>query len=128
MPQANIDVREDFKHEEGKFENYTALGTTTQQTQLQKQKHVDLRSFVKGDVTVRVNMLSLSLLSVVALDQKTMSNLNGSVSVRADERWTNQDTSVTTGAQADRNNWNGLQMTCVTTENPNTTTSIMVTT
>lgn len=124
MQQVNIDLREGFKDAEGRFTFYTAMANASQQEALGKQRHVDIRSFVQADATVRVTMLYLNLFSVIDLGSQTMDDLNGSIVVRKGEAWTNGSVAP----QGDRNFANGLQLSCTTGGNPNTTQSVMVTT
>ena len=118
MPQVEIPIGDDFKNEEGRWPNYDAIDLN-QREQLTKQKHVDLRSFVQTDTTVRINMLYLDLRDMAGLNSRNMNALNGSVAVRKGEQWS----AGSVGPQADRNNVNGLSLTCTVAGNPNTTES-----
>lgn len=108
---------------DGDFQEYDALNALTVLEQIHKQHHVDLRSFESNEINIRITMLYLDLLGMLSLNQQTVGDLNGSVSVRSSEQWSNTGTSVHVARQPDRNNVNGLSMACVTGDN--ITTSIL---
>lgn len=107
MQLVEIPIKDDFSDREGRFRNYDAANRD-QREQLYKQKHVDIRGFRQEDLSARIPMLYLDLLTMEILDVRTMSELNGNVVVRRGEQWT-QGTVL---KETDRNNAHGLNLSC----------------
>lgn len=99
------------------------LFSLSQQIQLQKQKHVDIRVFNNSDFYTQIVMLYLNTTQMQFLNSQQMSNLNGNIVIRYGEQWSGPGTQVV-GKQADRNNWYGLTLPC-TANATTTTTSIL---
>lgn len=105
-----------FEEFEDNFRDYDTANDA-QLNQLRKQEHVDLRSFESHEIRVPINMLYLDLLSMLTMNLHTVGDLDGDISVRSGEQWTNTGTSVIVSRQGDRNNANGLSMACTTGDN-----------
>jgi len=118
MQLADIPIGEEFEDEQGRFRYYDAV-SRSQQEQLYKQVHADIRCFDNNDVTTLTPMLYLDLLSMNLLDLKQVGALGGSVTVRYGEQWTQG----TVGPNVDRNNTSGLEFSCTT--GTNTTQSVL---
>lgn len=107
MQLADIYIGEKFEDAQGRFRNYDVIANPQQQ-QLYKQAHVDIRRFDNEDVTTFIPMLYLDLLSMNLLNLQQVGALGGSAVVRYGEQWTQG----TVGANSDRNNINGIQLSC----------------
>lgn len=107
MQLVDIPIRENFEDQEGRFRNYDAANLDQRQ-QLVKQKHVDIRGFRQEDISVRMPMLYIDLLTMQILNEQTMLKLNGNVIIRRGEQWT-QGTFL---IELDRNNVHGMRLAC----------------
>lgn len=103
-----IVLRNEFEDPRGEFHNYDAYDDA-QLAALKSQKHINIRSFEQYDVTTRIPMLYLDLLSINTLNTLTMEDIGLTTFVRAGERWTNGIVSKDPA----RNNWQVLSMPCV---------------
>lgn len=112
MTQADIPLTEEFTEPDGEFTYYDAI-PVTQQTQLRKQKHVDIRSMYGDASTVSivardVYMLFVDSLSMNDLSLIQMEELDAQVTIKEGEQW-----SVGTWSQdATRHHWNVLSIPC----------------
>lgn len=107
-----IQISDYFDSETGEFLNYSTPATVTatrdQQTQLQKQKHVDIRTFNNDGLNTQRVMLHLDALSMGEVDALTVGSLTGTIVARPGESWS----AGTVARQTDRNYWYGLSLTC----------------
>lgn len=120
MADNEILLGEDFDRPIGEYSNFGAI-PVAQEDQLALQKHTDIRCMNQADTQTQINMLYLDLLVMQDLDSMTMNQLNGDVTIKRGEQWS--DGSF--GAQADRNNWPGMSLSCLV--GTNITQSVMVT-
>jgi len=118
MQQVEIPIRDNLDNSEGRFRNYDAV-PRNQREQIYKQAHVDIRGFRQEDIYARVPMLYIDLLGISDLDFKDMSELNGLVTVKRGEQWTQGSVQK----DVDRNNEYGLTLSCLA--GSNTTQSVM---
>lgn len=113
MSSSSIALSNLFDHATGEFPNYSTPATTTatrnQQTQLQNQKHVDIRTFNNQGLTTQRVMVHMDTLQMDDLDPMIMSELSAFMTVRASESWSSP---AVVGRQADRNYWYGLSLSC----------------
>lgn len=105
-------IGDEFDNDTGQFPNYDATDDD-QRIQLRAQKHTDIRSFQQEDVTARVTMGLLDLISMGDMNLKTMSDLDGSTIILRGEQWS----SGVVGRQSDRNDWLGITLSCTTGSN-----------
>lgn len=115
---SDIPIQEDYDAASGALTNYDAY-STTQKFALDRQKHVDIRTFEPDEERIRVRMIHLNILDMANLNTRTMADLNGTVTSRAAEQWTNGTVAVA----ADRNNWTGITLALVA--GTNTTESVL---
>lgn len=105
--QENIPLWDEFDNPQGQFINYDAHATT-QRAQLERQQHVNIRSFENDDVLIAIPMLYIDLLPMSLIDNQLMIDLEGSTVVRAGERWS----AGTVAKDATRKNWRVLSVPC----------------
>src|SRR4051812_41802215 len=98
-----IPIAEEFRSATGQFTNY-ACYDAAQQSQLLKQKHVDIRTCDTSTISIPYTMLALSSLTMAQLDLLTMGMLDGNVLLSAGEQWTGTG-SVTSALSPSRNYW-----------------------
>lgn len=114
----NIEIVNDaFVNATGEWNNYVCYPSTngdgSQNDQISKQKHTDIRSFHNGKKTKRgISFLTKSTMAELGLIlcNTTYPDLIGSSTLIASENW--QGTNLTVGLQSDRNNWNGISAVC----------------
>lgn len=106
--QSNIPLWDEFSDVAGRFINYDAHDTE-QRNQLNRQQHVNIRSFENDDLLIAIPMFYLDLLPMSLLNNQRMIDLEGSTVVKAGERWTN----ASVAKDPLRKNWRVLSMECV---------------
>jgi hypothetical protein len=109
MPHKSVPVKEEFDNGQGQLLNYDAYDQS-QRFAVPRQKHVDLRTFENDPIVTRAIMLHFNQFTLNDLsgDTRTMVDLESNVAVRPGEGWT----LGTLGKQADRHNWNGIEIEC----------------
>lgn len=123
---APINITDEFTEPMGQWTNYAAI-PTSQQVALRNQRHVNIRTFSSADRATPVVMLWMDRFQMFDLDGESLgtfsSDGDAKLIVQRDEAWTNG----TVKRQTDRNNWNGITVTCdTTTSNLTTTQSIIL--
>ncbi len=112
MTQVDIRITDEFNEPADQFAFYDAI-PLVQRTQLRKQKHTNIRSFV-GDVNLvalaarPVYMLFLDSLNMDRLSGISMTELDAFVTVREGENWT----LGTAAKDVTRRNWWILSVDC----------------
>ncbi len=122
MPKLT-NITDEFTEPTGMFDEYTPV-TASQEAQLRKQKHVNIRSFVPDQPSSAVRMLQMDHLNMFYLNGKHLSTFSGArIVVINNEGWTYGEV----GPQADRNNWNGIVVECDPAISSETTTQSVIT-
>ena len=99
-------ISDEFTEPTGMFTEYAPVASS-QEEQLRKQKHVNIRSFVPDTPSGTVRMLQMDRLNMFYLDGKQISTFSGAkIVVINNEGWTLG--SVT--QQTDRNMWTGIKL------------------
>lgn len=97
-------ITDEFTEAYGEFNEYAAI-SSAQQEQLNKQKHVDIRSFVPDQPSSVVKMLFMDRLNMFYLDGKSIGTFSeAKIVVVNNEGWT----SGAVTQQTDRNMWTGI--------------------
>lgn len=112
-----IPLYDDFANAVGQFPNYDTYDSG-QRTQLARQKHVDLRSFVPGPGT-SFTMFSLDPDTILTMDTLSMTALESGQPFGPNEAWT----AGTLGPITGYNGFTGLSLSCTT--GANATQSVM---
>jgi PKD repeat protein len=112
-----IPIRDEFTDPNGQFVNYDCYDPT-QAAQINKQQHVDIRSFIPA-ATHTLTMLDFDALAMSALESDTMTTLESTTATtRPTESWSSGAVGTTAF-----NNWRGLTLTLA--NGTNTTSSVM---
>lgn len=121
MPHKAIAIKEDFSNDQGQLLNYDAYNQA-QRFAVPRQKHVDIRSFNQEPIGTRAIMLHFDQFQMEDLSPgiRQVQELEQDVAIRRGEEWT----LGTVGKQADRNNWNGISLSC--TANATTATQSVI--
>lgn len=102
-----IALYDDFANTLGQFSDYDTYDSG-QRTQLAAQKHVDIRSFIQGDITLPYTMYDMDGKTQSVFDGMTMAALeSGNLFIKG-ENWT----VGAVGTQSDYNHFNGIKLTC----------------
>lgn len=127
MSDFPVIITDEFYETDGQWFQYDAV-PTSQRGALRTQKHTNIRSFVNDSRAAEVIMLYMDRLTMHDLDGKALSDFTvdaatpASVIVLANEQWSNG----TVGPQSDRNNWNGISVTCDTSKSNLTITQSVI--
>lgn len=117
-----IDITDEFQEPNGEWENYTSI-VPIQNEALRKQKHVDLRSFVPDKAAAKLSMFFLDSFSMGRLDEGEIELYESTIVTGNVEHWSHG----TVAAQSDRNNWNGIKLTCAANTTTTTESVVMIT-
>lgn len=116
--KSSIELTDEFNQPTGEWIGYSSIDRE-QNEALRNQKHVDIRSFVPDLPAARVNMLFMDRFAMYTLDGEggkgtelaqysSDSTPPAHMVVVNNESWTFGEV----GPQEDRNNWDGITVTC----------------
>lgn len=104
---ANNTLGEDFNDPSGRLVNYDSYDIA-QKAQIDKQRHIDIRTFVQDTESVPQPLRNLDTQTIASLDAQPLSTLESYTVIRRNENWS----AGAVGVQLDRNDWTGLSLTC----------------
>lgn len=103
----NITISDQFQDPQGRFRFYDAY-EEPDRLHIIDQSHVDIRSFINSPRLTKWRMLNFDQSKMGLLNTLDMAGLEDTLPYRNGESWS----AGTVGKQGDRNNWNGLSLSC----------------